>query len=109
MQAICDRVIIIHKGKIVGDNTLQQLQAQHQNAKQIIVQYKENITKEMLEQLPGITYISQKADGAWIMQGDNMEALQNTVLTHALDNHLNIISLQQNTNSLEDVFKYLTN
>lgn len=108
VQAICDKVIIIHKGKIVANNTLEQLQTQHQNAKQIIVQYKENLHKEIFEQLIGITHIEKKTDGTWIIQGENMEKLQNAILAHALHNHLNIVSLQQSTNSLEEIFRSLT-
>lgn len=108
VQALCNRVIIINKGKIVANNTLQQLQMQHQNQKKIIVQYKENIHKEIFEQLPNTIAIKQKSDGVWIMEGENLEALQNAILTHALHNQLNIISLQQNTNSLEEIFKKLT-
>lgn len=108
VQAICDRVIIIHKGKIVANNTLQQLQTQQQSTKQIIVQYKENLSKEIFEQLIGVTHLEKKIDGAWIIQGENIENLQNAILAHALHHHLNIVSLQQNTNSLEEIFRSLT-
>ncbi len=108
VQAICDRVIIIHKGKIVGDNTLQALQNMHQQKKHIKVQYKENVILEMLQKLPGITNIQQNTDGSWVFEGEKMDELQNAILTHALQNHFNIISLQHNTNSLEEAFRSLT-
>lgn len=108
IESICDRVIIIHKGKIVADNTLQALQNTHQQKKQIKVQYKESVTLEMLQQLPAITHIQQSTEGAWIFEGEKMDVLQNAILNHALQNCLNIISLQHNTNSLEGIFRALT-
>ena len=108
VESICDRVIIIHKGKIVADNTLQALQNTHQQKKQIKVQYKESVTLEMLQQLPAITHIQQNTEGAWIFEGEKMDVLQNAILNHALQNRLNIISLQHNTNSLEAIFRALT-
>ncbi len=108
VESICDRVIIIHKGKIVADNTLQALQNTHQQKKQIKVQYKESVTLEMLQQLPAITHIQQSTEGGWIFEGEKMDVLQNAILNHALQNRLNIISLQHNTNSLEAIFRALT-
>jgi len=108
VESICDRIIIIHKGKIVADNTLQALQNTHQQKKQIKVQYKENVILEMLQKLPGITHIQQNTDGSWIFESEKIDELQNTILSHALQNRLNIISLQHNTNSLEEVFHVLT-
>jgi len=108
VESICDRIIIIHKGKIVADNTLQALQNTHQQKNQIKVQYKENVILEMLQKLPGITHIQQNTDGSWIFESEKIDELQNTILSHALQNRLNIISLQHNTNSLEDVFRVLT-
>ena len=108
VESICDRVIIIHKGKIVADNTLQALQNTHQQKKQIKVQYKESVTLEMLQQLPAITHIQQSTERGWIFEGEKMDVLQNAILNHALQNRLNIISLQHNTNSLEAIFRALT-
>ena len=108
VESICDRIIIIHKGKIVADSTLQALQNTHQQKKQIKVLYKENIVLEMLQSLPDVSHIQHNADGSWIFESEKINELQNAILTHALQNSLSIISLQHHTTSLQEVFRTLT-
>src|SRR5688572_23196892 len=45
VEAICDRVIIINKGKLVADDSLRNLQKANQINHAVIVQFKENIDK----------------------------------------------------------------
>ena len=47
VQAICDRVIIINKGKIVADDTLVNLQKGKTDEHFVLVQFKENIATEI--------------------------------------------------------------
>ena len=50
VEAICDRVIIIHQGKIIADNNLSELRKQ-QNGNFIKVVLKENVSADQFEGL----------------------------------------------------------
>jgi ABC-2 type transport system ATP-binding protein len=51
VEAICDRVIIIHKGNIVANDTLQNLQATNKNVQTVVVHFKEKINANLISEL----------------------------------------------------------
>jgi ABC-2 type transport system ATP-binding protein len=114
VEAICDRVIIINKGQLVADDKLSTLQKGNKDKHVVIVQFKEAIDKIILESLNGVTKVEQlqstpSAGSGFKLQTANPEAVRKQILEIALQQNLNIISLQSENHSLEDVFKALTN
>jgi ABC-2 type transport system ATP-binding protein len=102
VQAICDRVIIINKGK-TDDHF-------------VLVEFKENILPELLQSINEITDIEQmqktnlaSGQAGYKLQTANPESVRKQLLELSLKNNLNIVSLQSERNSLEEVFKSLTN
>jgi ABC-2 type transport system ATP-binding protein len=111
VEALCDRVIIINKGQIVADDKLTNLQAANSSIKTIIVSFKENIDENMLKKLQGVKSIyTSEGHGAALfkIQCENADVIKNNILQLAVEQHLNIISLQTETNNLEAVFRNLT-
>ncbi len=109
VAAICDRVIIINKGNMVADDSLVNLQ-RGKNEKHIVtVQFKETIAKELLEKINSVLQVNQLPTGNWQLTTANPDAVRKQLLTLAVENNLNIISLQTEGHSLEEVFRSLTN
>ncbi len=109
VEAICDRVIIIHKGELVADDTLTNLQKGNKDNHVVIVKFKEAIDKSLLEKLNGVTKVEQLQTTNYKLQTANPEAVRKQILEIALEHNLNIISLQSENHSLENIFKTLTN
>ena len=109
VEAICDRVIIINKGTIVADDKLSNLQKGNNSNQYVIVQFKENVDEDTLNQLNGIINIQRLEAGAWKLKTDNPEKLRKQLLELSIKNNLNIVSLQSENNSLENIFRSLTN
>jgi ABC-2 type transport system ATP-binding protein len=109
VEAICDRVIIINKGKIVADDMLSNLQNTKKDNHIVIVQFKESIDSEILNKLKNIVTVNRLATGHWQLVTGDAETVRRQLLELALQNNLNIISLQSENQSLEDVFRSLTN
>jgi ABC-2 type transport system ATP-binding protein len=109
VEAICDRVIIINKGTIVADDKLSNLQKGNNSNQYVIVQFKENVDEDTLNQLNGIINIQRLEAGAWKLKTDNPEKLRKQLLELSIKNNLNIVSLQSENNSLENIFRNLTN
>ena len=108
VQAICNRVIIINKGKIVADDSLANLQKDKTDGHFVLVSFKEIIATELLQNLRDVTGIEQLQTSYYKLQTNNPESVRKQLLELSLENNLNIISLQSESNSLEEVFRNLT-
>jgi ABC-2 type transport system ATP-binding protein len=109
VQAICDRVIIISKGKIVADDSLSNLQKGKTDEHFVLVEFKESITMELMRSINDVSNIEQLQTTNYKLQTTNPESVRKQLLELSLKNNLNIVSLQSGHNSLEEVFKSLTN
>ncbi len=108
VEAICDRVIIINQGKIAADDTLTNLRSTSKDTQLVLVQFKESIDPEILRSIPGINRVDIIPPSQYRLHTNNAEAVRKTILAMAVDQNLNIVSLQSETQSLESVFKALT-
>ncbi len=108
VEAICDRVIIINKGVLVADDKLSNLQKGNKENHVVVVQFKETIDKTILEALNDVTSAEQLQANSFKLHTANPEAVRKQVLEIAVQQNLNIISLQSENHSLEDVFRNLT-
>ncbi|MEO5782217.1 MAG: gliding motility-associated ABC transporter ATP-binding subunit GldA [Ginsengibacter sp.] len=109
VEAICDRVIIINKGTIVADDQLSNLQKTNKTSHAIIVAFKEILEKDLLENLQEVKSVHQLPGGNWQLATENPEAVRRQLLELSLQRNLNIVSLQSESHSLEEVFRNLTN
>jgi ABC-2 type transport system ATP-binding protein len=111
VEAICDRVIIINKGELVADDMLSNLQ---RTTKQpvVIVEFKETVDENLLKELPAVSgIIKEQAPGTgtkFKIQNTNPEIVRKQIFELALQHNLNIVSLQSESQSLEEVFRTLT-
>jgi ABC-2 type transport system ATP-binding protein len=108
VEAICDRVIIINKGNIVADDLVSNLQKTQQQKQQVAVLFKEKITAESLRHIVS-NHITQMPDGSFVFDTDNAETVKKQLLAFSIEANLNIVSLQSNEHSLEEIFRSLTN
>lgn len=107
VEAICDRVIIINKGNIVADDQLSNLQ-QATSGSAVHVTFKEALNEDRLKNLPAATTVTKIDSYNWELQSKDEESLRKQILSMAVENNFNIVSLQSGSKSLEDVFRSLT-
>jgi len=107
VAAICDRVIIINKGNLVANDTLTNLRKG--NSTNIVkVGFKESVPAAQLQELPSVKSVHSTDPNNWQLATDDPEPLRKQILELALRHNLNIVSLQSESQSLEDVFRSLT-
>lgn len=109
VEAICDRVIIINKGSIVADDKLSSLRQRGKNQQLLKVEFKEPIAEDILRSINGVAALSNIQSKIFHIQCADAEAVKKEILKLAIDKNLSIVSLQSENQSLEDIFKALTN
>lgn len=108
VEAICNRVVIINKGKLVADDTLNVLRNQSQNSNTIRVTFKETIEAAILKGLRGVQSVNNINTNEWELACSNPNETKRLLLELSLQHNLNIVSLQSGEQSLEEVFRTLT-
>lgn len=107
VEAICDRVIIINRGKIVADEQLATLR-QRSSSNFVSVTFKEPLESEWLRRLNGVQKVYKLENNSWRLETEAPEAVRKAVLELALHHNLSIVSLHSESGSLEEVFRQLT-
>lgn len=108
VEAICDRVIIINKGKIVADDKLSNLQQLNQNKHIVIVRFGEAVDSLLMETIRDVESIQNMQPGMYKLSTQNPDAVKKQLLELSLNHGFNIISLQSESLRLEEVFRSLT-
>jgi ABC-2 type transport system ATP-binding protein len=107
VEALCDRVVIINKGNLVADSRIGDLKkglAGHQ----LRVRFEQEPAVTWQERLTAATKVGRTADGDWLLDTDDLEALRILVMESALQHNLNVVSLQSESRNLEEIFRTLT-
>lgn len=109
VQAMCSRVIIINNGKIVADDSIEHLQKANTRQDVLFVDFEKEVTQAALSALANVQRADNVGGNKWKLVSADPDALRREVMQWALDNNINISSMQVQTESLEDVFRTLTN
>src|SRR5215203_1044132 len=107
VEAICDRVIIINKGNIVADDKLENLQ-QRSSSSVVRVQFKEALEQEWLNRLAAVKSVNKVDTYTWTVETNEPDTVRNELKKLERENNLDIVSLQSETQSLEEIFRSLT-
>jgi len=108
VEAICDRVVIINKGKLVANDTLSALRSQSEKSQTVKVVFKEIIDASLLEALPGVQAVTKINDTEWELTCTQTDDVKRSLLELSLQRNFNIGSLQSGEQRLEEVFRNLT-
>ncbi|RYF96025.1 MAG: gliding motility-associated ABC transporter ATP-binding subunit GldA [Chitinophagaceae bacterium] len=113
VEAICDRVVIINKGQLVADDKLSQLRMNSNETHTILVQFNEQVEAAWLEKISGAIKVDLVEQSVGLpvyrIQTEQPESVRKQILELALQRNLNIVSLQSESQRLEDIFRTLTN
>jgi ABC-2 type transport system ATP-binding protein len=101
-------VVIIHRGKLVANDTLGQLRRQSENEQLLKVTFKEPLEAAWLERLSSVQHVNKLSAQEWELTCKNAEEAQRQLMELALQQNLKIVSLQSGGQSLEEVFRQLT-
>ncbi len=106
VEAICDRVIIINKGKIVANNNQQALDSSPE-VQTIYIEFEGTVDSHVLKKISGVTTV-KSLDNGWLIEGSTDQDLRKNVSKKAQEAGWLIMTLKLEKKSLEAVFKELT-
>jgi ABC-2 type transport system ATP-binding protein len=107
VEAICDRVIIIDKGKIVTDKKLDRLVLDEKE--QIIeVEFDKNVSEEVLATLLYIKSYKNTANNIWELTFTTDEDMRPKLFDFAHENGLKTLQISLKSKNLEEIFREKT-
>lgn len=107
VESICDRVIIINKGEIVADDQLQNLKSVTSTNSLVVVKFSNQPPEDWYLHWPEVEK-AESSNGFFYFETQAPDKLKKQILTFALENDLEIDSIESQTKSLEEIFKDLT-
>ncbi len=109
-QNICDRVLIINKGKIVAEDTTENLQARLIGAERVIVRVRGEADElaDTIKGVKGVRSVETKEDGAVEFEFASGKDLRPEVAKQVISSGYDLLELRPLGMSLEEIFLELT-
>jgi ABC-2 type transport system ATP-binding protein len=106
VEAMCDRVVILNKGKVVLNQTLDALKINDQQV--VCVSFDYRVESVALQKIPNIKTVVNTFEFDYELTFESKTDMRPAVFDFAHDNGLKILSLQQKNEGLEKKFNLLT-
>ena len=106
VEAICDRVIIINKGKIVADDNTKILRQQTANSNSVIIEFDKTPNLQLLKSIKGVSSVDRMEGNRYKLSSEN--DIRPQLFNFAVEQHLTVITMQKEERSLEHIFHELT-
>jgi ABC-2 type transport system ATP-binding protein len=110
-QQICDRILIINKGKIVAEDTPENLQSSLSGVRRIALTLgngQADIAAKKLEGLSGVQDVILKNENSLELQYGVEEDIRPNVARAVIKANLDLLEMRADSLSLEDIFLQLT-
>lgn len=108
VEAICDRVIIINKGKIVADESVDEMAKQFTSQPKLKVEFDGHIELHQLKKIKGFKSAEKINSSTWLIESEGTLDIRNDLFKLAVSEEVSIKTLQKQETKLEDIFKQLT-
>ena len=105
VEAMCSRVLVINKGKLVADKLIDG----SQKKAQLLVGFHQSVNKELLKNIPLIEDITTISDTHFSLQFSSEEIDNSSLFDFAVQHNLKLTQLQEQEADIENLFKEVTN
>jgi ABC-2 type transport system ATP-binding protein len=108
VQALCSRVVVINKGKLVADDRIENLLAGKKESNTVLVEFEGDISINDLRELDAVEEVQQVGPMKYKVISRSSIDLRPVLFRFAADKNLSLVGLKQEEGSLEEIFKSLT-
>ncbi|MBL7945622.1 MAG: gliding motility-associated ABC transporter ATP-binding subunit GldA, partial [Flavobacteriales bacterium] len=108
VEAICSRVIIIDKGRIVADDRADQLRSSGLSLEAVLVEFDAEVAPNDLLGIAGVQQVTKQGDRSWVLGFPGANDIRAAVFEFAVKRGVKVLTMQKAERGLEEVFKELT-
>jgi len=108
VEAVCDRVMIINKGKIVADKSTKDLKSLEGNITIITVEFDKEPNREEIKEIVGVDSVEVVNTNTLKLHVITNADIRPDVFRYAVEHNLTVLTIHKEEKKLEDVFKNLT-
>lgn len=108
VEAICNHVIIIDRGKIVANDKTKNLNKYLSGSTLLTVEFDKTIKKSLIESIGGVKSVRVESETRFFIEVDNSIDIRKEIFDLAVKNNVAVLSMNIETLSVEEVFHRLT-
>ena len=108
VQALCDRVIVIDKGRLVANDPIDQLKLKRVQVALIKVEFSTPVDTSLLEAIDGVTSVEQEDVNKYLVEASTEKDIRPAIFQLASERGLTLVGLQQEEVTMENIFQALT-
>ena len=109
VEAICDRVIIINKGIIVANKTIEELRKSKDGKNIITILFNEKVFKNELQAIKNVEEVDEIGANEFKITSNACHDLRKQLFEFAVAKKFTVLQMSLEENKLEDIFHKLTN
>ncbi len=108
VEAVCNRVVIINKGRVVADDRVDMLSRKASSGGSYFLELEEKLQAERFMEITGVAFTEMVSETSWILHTTSEDDLRSDIFDFVVSNGLHLLSLSVHNEKLEDVFRQLT-
>lgn len=108
VQALCSRAIIINKGKIVADDTVDHLKNLQNSASIVYIETDVTVEKEVFMNIPSVQRVDVLSDTSYRIYNEGEQDIRAELSALSRTHDWHILEMKKEESSLEEVFHQLT-
>jgi len=110
VEALCNRVVIINKGKIVIDDEISKLNTISQGSNSVTIQFSKDSKANLnhFKEIAGLKNIESLEQNSYMFTSNDSVDIREALFDISVASGLKIIRMEQKTFSMENVFQQLT-
>ncbi len=108
VQAVCDRVIIIHQGRLVADDPIGQLQERLRAESVVTVEFQQAVQNKALAAIPGVVKVRTLGERRFQLIAEAEVDIRPQVSEFARQQGLSLLEIHREQAGVEEIFRTLT-
>ncbi len=108
VEALCERVIVINKGRIVADDQVSKLLLRTRPQRVVIAEFEKPVTQSILTGITGVASVEETGANTYRITSGQEVDVRAEVFRLAAEQGLALVGLRQEEGTLEDIFQLLT-
>lgn len=108
VEAICSRAMIIKDGKVVKDDSIQNIQSEDRDKQVIFIEVNKSLSKSFLKKIEGIESVKNISEHEWLIEASSKKDIRPNLVRVFTKKDIDLLTIRKEGRKIEDVFKRMT-